>query len=808
MKRDHGVGGTTRRILPRRSRQATPMVLLSLLVLVVPGLTTAVQAQAGADAQAAVQPQAAAGARNGERPKIGLALGGGGAKGGAHIGVLKVMEQLDIPIDYIAGTSIGAIMGGLYSSGMTADELQDAVENIDWAEALQDKPPRRDRTFRRKEDDLRYLIDLELGIGKGGIKWPAGLVSGQNLFFLLQALSLPVAQINDFDKLPIPFRAVATNIDDGSMVVLKGGNLATAMRASMAIPGFFAPVELDGNLLVDGGMVNNLPVDVVRAMGADIVIAVDLGKDLSARDVHRSLTQVLSQTMRMLTRPNVATRLADADLVISPDVIKFGTMGFGSMDQIIQIGYETADEHRVELSQYSADPEIYAVHRAKQLPPTEESIHIDFIDYEGNVRVDDRIIASQIRLDAGTEMGLRMVGTDFGRVLGSETKRQAKERRQNLGGEDVDLSTLSADLRRLYGLGEFELVDFQFEERDDETGLLINMREKPWGPNYLHFGLEFSGDFDGETGVGVLANLTKTQINARGAEWRSDLLIGSNSGILSEFYQPLDFAGKFFVAPRLLYENTRPRFWDDGAQVAQLKIRKFEGGFDVGYQWSIFGEIRAGIIRGNADVRLETGTLPPEDEIGFNPSSIDTGGFRFLARADRLDSVVIPRRGGASTFRAFFSSESLGAEESYTKLEFHGSKFLSRGRHTGFISGGVGWSPGSTLPTYDEFSLGGFASLSGFADNQLRGQYLGVGRLGYYYNLFGTWFVGGWGEAGNVWETTDEIDGGSLILAGTALIARSTSIGPLYLAWGRAEGGSSKIYFVLGRTLGSGRTGL
>ena len=727
-----------------------------------------------------------------DRPKIGLALGGGGAKGGAHIGVLKVMEELNIPIDYIAGTSIGAIMGGLYASGMTADELKDAVENIDWKEALQDKPPRRDRTFRRKTDDLRYLIDLEVGIGKDGLRWPAGLVSGQNLFFLLQALSLPVAHVNDFDDLPIPFRAVATNIEDGSMHVIRGGNLATAMRASMAIPGFFSPVELDGVLLVDGGMVNNLPVDVVRGMGADIVIAVDLGKDLSARDVRRSLTQVLQQTMRMLTRPNVASRLADADLVVAPPVTKFGTMGFDSMEQIVEVGFETADQMRPQLAVYSSDPDYYAEHRAKQLPPSDESIQIDFIEYDGNERVDDRIVANQIRLDAGTEMGLMMVGTDFKRVLGTESRREARERRRNLEGEPVDLASLSADLRRLYGLGDFELVDFEFVERDGEEGLRIHMKEKSWGPNYLHFGLELSGDFDGETKIGMLANLTKRNINARGAEWRTDILIGSDTGVLSEFYQPIDFAGRFFVAPRILYKDTRPRFWEDGVAIAQLQVAEIEGGFDLGYQWSTYGEIRAGLVRGNADVDLETGTLPPEEEEQINADSIDTGGFRFLARVDRLDNVVIPRRGARSALRGLWSSENLGAEDSYTKLEADGSKFFSRGRHTGFLGGAIGWSPGSTLPIYDEFTLGGFGSLSGYEERQLRGQYLGVGRFGYYYNLFGrSWFVGGWAEAGNVWQTSDDASFSSLIWTGTAIIAKATSIGPLYLAYGARKRASA-----------------
>jgi NTE family protein len=734
-----------------------------------------------------------------DRPKIGLALGGGGAKGGAHVGVIKVLEELSIPVDYIAGTSIGAIVGGLYASGMTCDELAQALANIDWEEALQDRPPRRDLDFRRKEDDARYLFDLQMGIGKGGLKWPAGIISGQNLFFLLQSLTLSVANVDDFDSLPIPFRAVATNVNTGEMTVLDRGYLASALRASMAIPGVFAPVEIDGKLLVDGGLVNNLPVDVAFDMGADIVIAIDLGAPLAEREVGASVVQIYQQTMRMLTRPNVKSRLEMADLVISPGVSGYGTMSFDQIVEIMEKGEQVARERSADLARYSVEPEVYQSHRERQLPPPPEPLQIDFVELAGNKRVDDRVVRNQIRLEAGEELMLKMLGDDLAGLLGARNRREEKRRKQLEGEEALDLRALFEDLRRLYGLGEFEQVDFSFEERADTQGVVIHMREKPWGPNYLQFGLQIASDDDGGTQLQFLANLTKTQINSRGAEWRNDLLLGDNRRVFSELYQPLDFDGKFFIAPRIDLKEQKPRLFESGQPVAELETNIQSFGLDVGYQAGTYAELRLGAIAGNGDVSLETGTLPPELEDDLR--DVDFGGLRLLIRSDRLDSATIPHTGWSSSFRAFESMDSLGADDEYTKLEWRGTRFFSRGRGTALLAAAAGWSPGSTLPIYDEFSLGGFGSLSGFEDNELRGQYLGLVRLGYYHRIGGKWYLGGWGEAGNVWQTSDEASVDNLLYSGTVLLAKDTSFGPLYAAYGIGEEGRSKFYFILGRAI-------
>jgi NTE family protein len=435
-----------------------------------------------------------------ERPKIGLALGGGGAKGGAHVGVLKVMEELNIPVDYVAGTSIGAIVGGLYASGMTADEMADALNSIDWDDVMRDEPPRKDLNFRRKEDDQRYRVKLQLGLKDWKVQWPAGVMTGQKLYFMLQALTIQVADVENFDRLPIPFRCVATDIQTGDPVVLGRGNLANAMRASMAIPVAFTPVELDGRTLVDGGITNNIPVDVVREMGADIVIAIDLGAPLTSRQV-KSLLEIRSQMMRMLIRKNMEPQLENADLVINPEVSQYGTLDFSRIDENMKLGAEAAEAKRPELAKLAIAPEDYEKHRTRQRESRGETPTIDAIEFKGNQRVDDRIINHKVRLQAG---------------------------------DRFDFESLFDDISRIYGLGDFSQVFFAVREAGDgRVVLTIDMVEKPWGPNYLHFGLSASSDLQGDNRLAALVNLTNTRLNSLGAEVRSDFQLGTRSLIRS-----------------------------------------------------------------------------------------------------------------------------------------------------------------------------------------------------------------------------------------------------------------------------------
>ncbi len=697
-----------------------------------------------------------------DRPKIGLALSGGGAKGGAHVGVLQVLEELHIPVDYIAGTSMGAVVGGLYAAGMSAEQLEDVLHGIDWDDAISDNPPRRDLTFRRKEDTRRYTVKLELGFRKGKIVWPASYLAGQKLYFILQALTLPVSHVTDFDDLSIPFRCVATDIQTGDPVVLDHGNLATAIRASMAIPSIFAPVEWEDRTLVDGGITNNLPIDVVREMGADIVIAVDLGAPLTSRDV-RSMLQIRKQLTRIQIRKNVESQLGRADLVIRPPVSDRGMLDFDVIEENMRLGAEATEAEADRLRAWSIDAETHGRWLETHVLPPAAAPVVSSIRLEGNRRVDTRVVRAKLSIKPG---------------------------------DTFDYEILYDNISRIYALGDFQQISFSIEGTGEQVGLVIEMIEKPWGPNYMRFGASVDGDLQGNLRAGALVNLTLRRLNALGAESRNDFQLGTRRLIQSEFYQPLDYHGWFFVAPRLGADWDRKPVFVDGKNIADLDTRLARFGLDLGYNIPRWGEIRLGYDGAEGNAKAAAGFVPPGAEL----DDVDVGAIRLKVTVDRLDNVNVPRRGPFLEYESLFSRESLGSDADYDRHELQAGYWYTKRKNTIFGTLQGGRVNRGTLPLYSEFTIGGLFSLSGFALDELRGRYYGVARLGYYRHVTKQWFLGGWAELGNAWLTRDEVAFNTLLLTGTLFLGADTIVGPAYLAYGLAEGGHQRLYIVLGRT--------
>lgn len=698
------------------------------------------------------------------RPKIGLALAGGGAKGAAHIGVLEVLEENHIPVDYIAGTSMGAIIGGLYAAGLSADELRDELLAVDWTDALSDSPRRQDLEFRRKEEKTRYPFDLEGGLRKGGIRFPSGLRAGQKLGLLFQQLTLRAGGVYDFDDLPIPFRAVATDIRTGDPVVLDHGSLPTALRASMAIPAFFTAVELDGRTLVDGGISNNVPVDVVRAMGADIVIAVDLRDPEPEREIS-SYLQVAGQLTRFLTHKNMEAQLAQADVVIRPDVTGYSTMGFGEVAALCELGRRQASSQAAELRSFALPADAYARQRERQQRPPPPPPVIRFIRFAGNERIDERLMRPLVRVEAGAPL---------------------------------DFEALSRTLRDIYGLGYFQQVSFSLVEEEGGLGLEILTLEKPWGPYYLHAGFFASSQVgpEDEIDVSFLINHTSAPLNRRGGETRIDLQMGSRDVLEGELYQPLSFRRTWFVAPRLGLHFYDVPFFDAGQKIATVDVRSGEAAVDLGYQLGSYAEARLGLAFEDArlDIGTGTGELPADQ--------VRSVGLETRWTLDRLDDADIPRDGVFASLRGFQAFESLGSDADYTRVQLRLGDWESVGRGVVFGTLLVGLSPGGDLPVHAQFALGGLLSLSGFAERELLGEEAGVLRAGYYHSLGGkrSLFLGGWLEAGNVWEREDGIDAGDLITTATAALLYDSPLGPMILAYGRADTEDDKVYLTIGRS--------
>ncbi|MEM8933227.1 MAG: BamA/TamA family outer membrane protein, partial [Acidobacteriota bacterium] len=510
------------------------------------------------------------------------------------------------------------------------------------------------------------------------------------------------------------------------------------------------------------------------AMGADIVIAVDLGTPIAERGEMQSMVQIVSQTTGMITRSNVRLRLPDADLVLNPPVQEYGVMEFEQAAAIIQAGLVEARAHAEDLKAHAIAADDFAAHTAARPAPPPVPTTLEFVTFRGNERVDDRIIEARLDLQPG---------------------------------QPLDLTAIEANLGRLFGLGDFSAVEMALETRtaDDgmiEHGVVLDLVEKDWGPNYLRGGLTLESGFEGEgLDFGLLVNLTMTHLNARAGEWRNDLRVGRQQLLLSELYQPLDFGGRFFVAPSLRLLQTRVGFFEDGVETSELDVEQDVAQVDFGFQGKHYGEIRIGVFRGLLDFEVGVGAAD-----GGPAGSVDLGGLVFRARLDRLDNAAIPRRGTAFDLNILRSMSDLGGDDEYTKASLTASAFGSFGHHTIFGAVELGTSPDGMLPVYDQFFAGGILSFSGFQPNELTGQALGIGRLGYYrdigqasFGVIDSVVAGGWVEVGNVWEEEDDF-GEDLIVAGGVMLGADTAFGPMYLAYGRAETGDDQLYLSVGTT--------
>jgi NTE family protein len=718
---------------------------------------------------AAVADNAGAGS-SGARPRIGLVLSGGGARGAAHIGVLKVLEELRVPITCITGTSMGSIVGAAYSSGTSVTEMEQIVAGMSAEALFHEQPPRFEQSMRRKADDHINYIGPEIGIRGKEILLPKGLVSGVQLETVLRRLSKSRGYY-DFDRLPIPFRAVATDIVTGEAVVLRSGELAGAMRASMSVPGAFAPARIGGHTLLDGGLVRNLPVDVARDLCADVVIAVNLGSPLLKEDEVGSILGVTQQMVNILTEQNVQKSLSELtpnDVLLTPNLEGFSASDFNKLPQIVGRGEEVARAARGQLARFSIPESEYALLRERQsAPPTTMTGSAAEIRVENLSRVNPKAV--QALMDT--------------RI-----------------GEPLQVDTIDHDMQRIYGSGDFEHVGYRLSQDQDTNVLDIEALEKSWGPDYLRFGLTLSSDFSGDAFFNLLGSYRQTWLNSLGAEWRTDAQVGRTSAFVTEFYQPFDVTGLFFVAPRAEFTREPIDLFLDGDRIARYDVRSGHAGVDLGLQVTRWGEARIGILRGTLDADLDTG---PES---LSPTTLDRvqqGAFTAQLKFDQLDSVTLPRRGFSANARFYSSEDALGADETYAKWDADFLGAYSFGEHTVQLALEGSGTLSGTRPRYDQSSLGGFLQLSGLRTFELYGDEMRLGRLVYQHrlarqSLLEGMYIGLSVEAGQIREPVVEGNRTDVLAGGSIFLAMDTLLGPVYVAYGIAEGGSQSAYFLLG----------
>lgn len=699
-------------------------------------------------------------------------LSGGGARGAAHIGVLRKLEELNIPIDAVAGTSMGSIIGGLYAAGLSPDQIQDAIAGVAWGEAFKDKPSRSNMSMRRKQDDREYLIALELGIHSDGFSYSRGLLQGQNLGLLLKQFAAGAELVEDFDELPIPFRAVATDAVTGEPVVLGSGDLAQAMRASMSVPGVFEPIEVDGRLLVDGGLSAQTPISVARRMGVDVLIVVDLTieEDVSPDAISTPFT-LLAHLMLKAVTSNAQIelgQLSSDDILIKPNLEGFSSASFDSAVSMIQPGETAAEALAWRLSSLSIPTDEF--HHRVQLIRRQLSDHvrIDRVVVLNESRLADEVILERLNIQTGVQ---------------------------------TTLPQLQHSIDQVYGLGYFETVSYDLERRGGENVLVVRVKSKSWGPNYARFGLQLSSDFQGRSVFSAGTRLLFTELNSRGGELVTDVQFGDTSLLRSEFYQPLDLGLNWFVAPRVEFGRNNLDIYDtSGSRVAEYQIEKYFGALDVGYVLGNWGEIRTGYELGNGKGNRRTGS-PALPSGNFNIGEAFVG-----FEADTLDTWAFPSTGDYLSTKFRVLREGIGAEVDSDVFEVAGSATRTRSKYTTTLWGHVGVS-NDGLDYQNVQGVGGLFNLSGLADDQLIGQRAGMLGLG-LRKRFGdleatlqrTTYVGATLETGGAWFEDESVTLDSLLTAGSLYLAMDTVIGPFYLAWGHAEGGHDRLYLVLGRT--------
>lgn len=723
-----------------------------------------------------------------ERPRIALVLSGGGAKGSAHIGILKVLEEKRIPVDIIVGTSMGSYVAGMYAMGLSAEEVERTTLAIDWNKGYQDKVGRDELSLRKKQQSEKYQLRTDIGVNGDAVQFPDGFFQGQSMASLLRHATSNLPAQKSFDDLPIPYRAVATDMETVTPFVLEGGSLAKAMQASMSIPGALKPVEWEGHILADGGTVNNMPVDVAKGMGADVVIAVDIGARLRTRESLKSGLAMIDQLTTYMTQVGTDKQralLGPQDILLTPEFGNMGIADFSLMPEGIKQGEAVANRAATQLDALSLSPREYAVYRNQKLSRRAErsgqpAYYIDKVEILNKSRLSDETVRAMLKV--------------------KPDKIQTNE-------------SLEAGIRRLYALESFDRITYEVEERDGENVLVVDASEKNWGPGYLNFQFGFSDDFESSSNYNVGMSYTLTNLNEWGAEWLTEASLGTAKHLKTDFYSPLEPSQTFYGEASFAYDKTQRRIFlpEDTESTQGLSYVDSEYGFTsadlaVGWNRQPWSRISLGLEGkvGGIDVR------------NINDASVDASSWGPYVRFehDTLDSRYFPYEGAYWDIKGGYSIVRLDNNEDiddrYEGINYHLSmiKPWSWDRHSlNLLLEGGGSTSQEEYPLFVQ-DLGGLFRMSGFQRYQLSGRYSLFGGLRYIYrvvdNDFGALraplYLGGSLEQGGVWDKGEDISIESSFTGGSVYVGIESFLGPIFLGYGMAEGGNNMFYLQLGTT--------
>lgn len=703
------------------------------------------------------------------RPRIGLALSGGGALGLAEIGVIQWIEEHHIPVDRIAGTSMGGIIGSMYATGMMPDEIRDFALKVNWDQALLPEPVYRDLSYRRKQDHRNFLVNAPLGL-KHGLDGPNGYNPGQGVSLLLDRIAFPESEITNFDQLPIPFRCVATDMQSGDAVVLRDGALAQAVRASMAIPGVFTPVQLKGRMLADGGMVQNIPVETVRGMDADVVIAIEL--HLPPGDISQlgSLTGVLSRAIDVMITQNERRSLPLADAIVRVDMKGFWVTDYSRVKELIELGYKSAASQSQALLRYSIQD------------PNEWQRYLD-----------ERAARKHLPIQKADH--IEVTGAD------SRTNQRIQKQLSKDTRGPLNLHKVETQLTRIAGQGRFDDLGYEGFVQNGVPALRVTAHEKTYGPPFIDLSINVNGSGVAAFDFSAGARVTFMDIAHRGGEWRNDLLFGSSNLAATEYYQPIG-GSRFFVAPYAFASKSSRNSFSGLTRVAVFGDERAGGGFDIGYDSGLRSEFRIGYELFDAKLAPLIGAA------GLPIARGSTGQFRARFVWDGQDSPSVPTSGTRVVTTLTRVLQSPGLAHSIDQLDLQNSNFLPVGPKTSIfldLAGGTTFR-GNAGP-FQVFELGGPFRLGAYLPDTFLGNHYGYASLGFRRELYRLpqligkkVYWGGWYEAGSAFGTSAG-NPGPVVVRGTfnlGVIA-DTIVGPIAIAGSVSPTGQSRVNFSIGR---------
>jgi len=742
-------------------RLTVTLILASLFALPSVAQENAAAPEAPAQTSSEAKPQTKS------RLTVGVALEGGGALGQAHVGVLKWFEEHHIPVDYVAGTSMGGLVGGLFATGQSSDQLREVLLNADWPLLLGGRTAYEDLSFRRKEDAREIPNSLQIGL-KHGATLPPGLNTGQHVNLLIDRETLPYSTVQSFNDLPIPFRCVSTELVSGKAYVFASGLLSDAMRATMSIPGVFAPVREGDKVFVDGGLVDNLPTDVVRRMGADVVIGVHLQiSKISAQEI-QSAFDVLGRSVALVISETELRGMEEADLVVRANVEKYSTTDYEKTDELIQIGYDAAQAKAQILKPYELDDAAWSEYlKQKQ---------------------------SRVRTTIGTPQFIKLEG-----VQDASAQDNIQRFLERFVGKPLSVPDLEGYLNRLSGIGRYDSATYGIIEQDGRTGLLVRVHEKSYAPPTLLPAFVIDGTQPDNVTFTLGARLTFMDVWGFRSEWRNDFQFGQTYGLSSDLYRPFHPLSKWFFDPFvqasqysfLIYNKNNPR--------ADYRIDRVYGGLNFGYGFSRFSELKIGYGVGYTSATLKLGT--PD----FASYDGRIGALQARYILDHTNDAVIPTKGYYLRSQFFYYDTYPGATQAFPSLDlltqyfqpvFHGDSI--------FVIGSGGSTFGYHNIGAPQFFLGGVGRLSAYGENELLGNQYFVGRIGYLHKVFtlppflGTQvYVSVFGEVGKMYG--DPFPAPKLSGDGATGLLAETAFGPVFIGGAVGDTGHHKWFFQLGR---------